>query len=727
MPQIGLAVAGAALSSVVAGSTFTLSTALFAIGKSLAISALQKALSPKAKGGGGVGNVDGGITKQVKNPLLPRRFIYGTQRVAGSLAYIGVSNGQKYLHQVWILCSHEIDGLQEIWFDDEPIYMDWLDANGNVTSGRFANKARIRFHAGTDNQTVDTALSAEIPEWTTNHRLRGCAYVYVRTEFDRDKYPSGDPNITYTVRGKKCYDPRTELTLFTENPAIISYDYLRDTRLGLGIADADIDEDEVIASANVCDEFVTTQGITMTVSSVDTTNNILSLGATDLLFQIGDRVTVASTGTIPAGLAAATDYYVIPYSGKGSAKIKLAESFSGAFSGAVIDITSAGTGTITVIKNAEPRYTASGTIEVSDEGDVQDALEKLSGAMAGQFVFNSGDPVRIFAGRYVAPNLSFDENDIIGSIKTKMQKSQREAFNRVIGVYSDPTNLWQPTNYKAISNSTYETQDGKSITLPYDLPFCTRSATAQRIAKIALEEMRQEIQFIARFKLTAMQVRAYDNVMLTNERYGWTDKVFTVMGWTLGWEEKDNVPTPYVEMTLKETASGVFDWAYGEETTKDLAPNTSLPDPFTVQAPSGLSFDSYPAVTRDGDVTYNILLNWDLHENSYVLQNGKFEVSYKEASAIDWRQAGMPDGSATSAFVAQASVGTEYDVRVRAINNLGVTSNYSYIYGVVAGSGGGIGTTNDWGSPWGSVVTSDDWGAFVSDPVGTTDDWGSFL
>lgn len=67
----------------------------------------------------------------------------------------------------------------------------------------------------------------------------------------------------------------------------------------------------------------------------------------------GTRVRLTTTTTLPAGLATATDYYVIPLS---TTTFKLATSYANAVLGTAIDITSAGTGTHTVTWLL-PRYT----------------------------------------------------------------------------------------------------------------------------------------------------------------------------------------------------------------------------------------------------------------------------------------------------------------------------------------------------------------------------------
>lgn len=78
-------------------------------------------------------------------------------------------------------------------------------------------------------------------------------------------------------------------------------------------------------------------------STVNVPSNIL----------VGTRVRLTTSGTLPGGLATATDYYVIKVS---DTTFKLATSYANAIAGTAIDITSAGTGTQTCTWLL-PRYT----------------------------------------------------------------------------------------------------------------------------------------------------------------------------------------------------------------------------------------------------------------------------------------------------------------------------------------------------------------------------------
>lgn len=78
-----------------------------------------------------------------------------------------------------------------------------------------------------------------------------------------------------------------------------------------------------------------------------------SPGSSEANVLVGTRVRLTTTGTLPGGLALATDYYVIKVS---DSAFQLATSYANAIAGTEIDITSAGTGTHTA-NWLLPRYT----------------------------------------------------------------------------------------------------------------------------------------------------------------------------------------------------------------------------------------------------------------------------------------------------------------------------------------------------------------------------------
>ena len=73
------------------------------------------------------------------------------------------------------------------------------------------------------------------------------------------------------------------------------------------------------------------------------------------------------------------------------------------------------------------------------------------------------------------------------------------------------------------------------------------------------------------------------------DKYGWISKPFEILEWKLTVRQGD-VPTIGIDILARETASGIYDWAVGEETKVDFAPNTQTPDPFFISPPSNITF-----------------------------------------------------------------------------------------------------------------------------------------
>ncbi len=215
-------------------------------------------------------------TQSIRQPTGPRRMVYGRARIGGTLVYAASSSrnaadlptdvfGQpkgaddlRYLHLVTVLAGHIIDGVECVYINDDPVYLSELDGDGLVTNeaSPFKGKARIRIYDGRQT-TADPFLIAESPDgWSADHKLLGCAYLYVRLEYDQAVFQGGLQNIAALIRGKAdIWDPRTGGSGYTTNWALCVLDYLR-SPMGMACADDEIDLPYFIAAANLSDEAV---------------------------------------------------------------------------------------------------------------------------------------------------------------------------------------------------------------------------------------------------------------------------------------------------------------------------------------------------------------------------------------------------------------------------------------------------------------------------------------
>lgn len=196
-------------------------------------------------------------SQMTRNPISARSTVYGKCRVSGTIVYLSTTGTKnEFLHIVVTLAGHEIEAIDEIYFNDELVPLV-----SNVPQGFYNGVARVNKHLGESYQLVDDDLKSDTStltdgKWTDDHRLRGIAYLYVRLTWDAEKFPSGIPNISAVIRGKKVYDPRTATTAYSANAALCLRDYLTDATLGMGMTSAEVDDTAFGVAANICEEQV---------------------------------------------------------------------------------------------------------------------------------------------------------------------------------------------------------------------------------------------------------------------------------------------------------------------------------------------------------------------------------------------------------------------------------------------------------------------------------------
>ena len=207
-------------------------------------------------------NYNSGISQNrlvmIRSATAPRQIIYGQAKSSGVLLFAHTSGASnEFMHLIVAIAGHEVEELGDVYFGEELIP---LDGSGNAT-GKYAGHVLVQKHLGTAGQTVNTTLNAALPSvWTSDHRLRGVAYLYVRLKFNQDLFSGEVPDVSVIVKGRKVYDPRSGLTQWSANAALCQRDYMTNTEFGLGIPSGEIDSTTFNNAANVCDESVALNG-----------------------------------------------------------------------------------------------------------------------------------------------------------------------------------------------------------------------------------------------------------------------------------------------------------------------------------------------------------------------------------------------------------------------------------------------------------------------------------
>jgi hypothetical protein len=263
-------------------------------------------------------NTMDGINFNVRDPASTRKIVYGTARVGGTIVFFNTSDtNNNYLHMVIAVAGHEIESFEEVYFGDEKVW------DGGSYLNDWDDHCLLSFHDGSQT-TADSTLVNAATGWSADHKLLDTAYIYARLDYDRAKYVSGVPNISCVIKGKKVYDPRTTTTVWSDNPALILNDYLKDTKYGLGESASKIDTTALTTAANICDENMpigggsnqkkyTCDGVLDTASSIKSNvENILTSMMGSLHWSDGKFYILAQKYVTPVADAIDEDVIVAP-------------------------------------------------------------------------------------------------------------------------------------------------------------------------------------------------------------------------------------------------------------------------------------------------------------------------------------------------------------------------------------------------------------------------------
>ncbi|MDW3204560.1 MAG: hypothetical protein R8L07_03375 [Alphaproteobacteria bacterium] len=657
--------------------------------------AMQSAMASKSGRGDGTGVGFGAAasnrTQTIRQPVVARRKASGTVILGTVLTYYAQTENKKYHHLVLTVCDGPVSGFGTVWLNDEPINPEDIDGDGVVTRGRFADKVRIKFHTGATDQAADADLIAEVADLDSSFRGRGIAYIYLRVQWNSTILPSGLPSVRVAVRGS-VEDPRTASTGYSDTAALIWRDYIADSTLGLGVHGATvarIESDALIAAANICDEIVDTNDKDATVEAVDTAGDSLALTDDRVPFFTGDRAEPVTTGTLPAGLSVATDYYVIVVnharaSADSPVRIQLATSLANARAGTAVTISDAGTGTHTIRKTGEPRYRASGMIDT--ERTPYEIQDDLLTAMVGVATY-SGGKWRLLPGAYRAGTVEIDEDDLRGTLRGPTRYSRREAFNGCKGLYASPFNDGEPNEYPVVVSSALEAVDNdERIFDKFDQPMCISPLQAQRCAAQRLKRYRTgEIRIECRVSFAkGMRIRAGETVLFSNTRRGWVQRPMTVEAHALDVQEQED-GTPYLafRLLLASTLSTDFDFDPATEET-DVSPSARLTGSgvFDVDTPTLGTIASgtdHLFVKKDGTVVSRIHVPWTSITDEIVRNGGAVEVRFRQTGEADtaWLIRRQDDPSLDFVYLDPVEDDVSYDIQIRAVNGLGVASDWS--------------------------------------------------
>ena len=561
------------------------------------------------------------VNKKSANGAIP--IVYGTRKVGGNIVFLETSGADnQYLYMALVLSEGEIDDITSIEVNDNQVtFSGDLADNTQVTvassdANFFDGSSLITVepHFGSDSQTASSLLST-LSSWTSNHRLRGLAYLAIRFEWNNDKFGSL-PTVQAVVKGKKVYNPNLDSTVtggsgshrkdtsstwaYSDNPVYQLLDYLRNDRFGMGITNEYFD-------SNFAD------------------------------WQIAGDV---------------CDTQITPFSG--ASAIDLMNSH-------------------TVIDTSKKAI---------------DNVKSFLRGSRGYLNFTAGK-YNILVESTGTASISLTEDNIIGGISVT-SKNKNSRYNRVIVNFTNPDKSFQSDTAQfppidetglasADQHSTMKTADGGLLLEGrFDFSMLNSPYQAQEMAEIILRRSRTSLDVSLKADATALDLAVGDLVNITHATPSFSAKPFRVQGMTINSDHTIN-------LVLSEHQDSFY--TFGTQQEVATIPDTTLPNPFSVQPPASITLSDELIEYADGIVITRLLITVGASPDQFV---DNYEIQIKQT--LD------PNGNAVSDSFREIAVGkileyqhlnvidgATYQVRVRAVNTIGSKSTFISTTRVIVG------------------------------------------
>lgn len=207
--------------------------------------------------------------RNFRQPLTPRRIIYGRTRVGGPIIFAHTRQ-QFEAHLLIALAGHQVQQIESVWLLQTQLpYSQIAGETFGRVSGKYRTNVIIWTFNGSPTQDIGAQmLTAVDPRDTPNNgdsialtgtvvstdKFRGIAAIYAVTKAFSVSFEGQSPEFSAIVRGKLLLDTRTNSTAYSANPALAAADYLVNY---MGFPLSSIDVDTLNTSANICDQLVT--------------------------------------------------------------------------------------------------------------------------------------------------------------------------------------------------------------------------------------------------------------------------------------------------------------------------------------------------------------------------------------------------------------------------------------------------------------------------------------
>jgi len=311
----------------------------------------------------------------------------------------------------------------------------------------------------------------------------------------------------------------------------------------------------------------------------------------------------------------------------------------------------------------QKKYTCDGVLDTSASiaSNIEDILSSMIGTLTlvgGKYVLN--------AYEYRQPSLDIDERVITAPLVITTKQTRRNLYNAVKGTFVSAEANYTPCDYPAQVSSTYAAADGGTLYLDMTLPLTTDSTMAQRIARLTMLKSRLQTTVQMTLNLTGLKVKVGDNIRLSNQRLGYSNKIFEVVSFNLIPDQEHGLS---VQIEAIENDSAAYIWSTSDQLDFTTGGEVELYDGRTAQPVSNLSLDAFTDINDDGSITPAIGVSWSDPNDAFT---DRYEITWQNTTdnGTVYKQTTLGSPFVISPVAASRT----YEINVYSINERGVKS-----------------------------------------------------
>lgn len=254
-----------------------------------------------------------------------------------------------------------------------------------------------------------------------------------------------------------------------------------------------------------------------------------------------------------------------------------------------------------MVQNADgsmtARYTVNGTFDVSEPfNDV--LMDGLFQACGGEPTYIAGKH-GILVGAYYgppAPNMVLTQDHLRDDVSITPEASFKDLTNIIRGVYVDPKQDYNETDFPPVVIEEWLQQDGRELAEDFKFRFVNNPYTAQRLATIAVHRKRVSRMMELPINLKGFKFRPGRFINIDLPHLGINMVEFRVTKW-------DFDPQAGISITVRQESPSTYNDVVGK--IVELPPLTNL-RPETIAAPQNIRFN----LDKIGDVVQGVL-QWE--------------------------------------------------------------------------------------------------------------------